>query len=137
MKVGFHVFLQFIILIEIDAANVNFGKIINPHEFKYIRNPGSQICSDNKGSNIFLLVYVHTAPSNFKNRLAIRETWSQKTLFKANMMRVVFMMGKNMDDTLNSLLDLEYELFNDIIQEDFHDSYRNLTYKGRLCISLY
>jgi hypothetical protein len=112
------------------TVNADRARITNPHDFNYIRNPGAHVCSPNHGSDIFLLVYVHSAPANLKNRLAIRESWSQKCLFKPGTMRVVFMMGKADGEKQNSLLDLEYDTFGDIIQEDFYDSYRNLTYKG-------
>ena len=103
-------------------------KIVNRHDFKYIMNPGDQICGENFGINVFLLIYVHTSPDNFKRRLSIRETWSKRSMFRD--IRLVFMMGKSEIKKTVNLLNLEYNLYQDIVQEDFIDSYRNLTYKG-------
>ena len=97
-------------------------KIVNPHPFIFLINPGEIICA----KEIFLLVYVHSSPTNYKKRVAIRETWSH--MFKD--MRVVFMLGDTKNEVVTSLLKYEYSLYNDLIQEDFLDSYRNLTYKG-------
>jgi hypothetical protein len=131
MKIYFSQLLSLLVLaMKTNATNVDHKKIVNPHNFKYMRNPGSHVCSPNNGSDVFLLVYIHSAPGNFKSRLVIRETWSQKLFLKSNIIRVVFMMGQSMDEHQNSLLDMEYDRFSDIVQEDFHDSYRNLTYKG-------
>lgn len=104
--------------------------IVNPHDFNYILNPGYDICGANKSSvnPVFLFVYVHTSPSNFMRRISIRETWANRALFRD--MRLVFMMGKTLETKTNEMLKLESNVYNDIVQEDFHDSYKNLTYKG-------
>ena len=49
------------------------NKIVNLHIFNYTLNPGDLAC---KQQNIFLLVYVHSAPANYKRRITIRETWT-------------------------------------------------------------
>lgn len=100
--------------------------IVNPHNFKYIFNPRYDIC--NREDEIFLLIYVHTAPGNLKRRLAIRESWARRTMFQD--IRLVFVMGQTEDRSLHDLLALESNFYNDIIQENYIDSYRNLTYKG-------
>ncbi len=110
-----------------EAENLFFHtKIINPHNFNYILNPGEHVCGKNKGNDLFLLAYVHTSPGNFKRRLAIRETWSQQRISKQ--VRLLFIMGYNPNKTAINLY--ENSLYGDILQEDFYDSYRNLTYKG-------
>ncbi len=106
--------------------NIAEDTIVNPHNFNYILNPGDNVCGKNNGKDLFLLVYVHSSPNNFKRRLAIRETWSN--MYKP--MRILFMMGHIPDENLTSLLNYEYSLYGDIVQEDFYDCYRNLTYKG-------
>lgn len=103
-------------------------KIINPHNFKYILNPGFQICGENNTDPVFLLIYVHTKPSLFARRTSIRETWARRSMFRD--LRLIFMMGKTDEAKTNNLLKLESSTYNDIVQEDFVDSYRNLTYKG-------
>ena len=102
--------------------------IVNRHDFIYLLNPGESICGINRGHNSSLLVYVHTSPGNFKRRLSIRETWARRSMFHD--IRLVFMMGSTDETKINERLLLEFEYYNDIVQENFQDSYRNLTYKG-------
>ena len=45
-------------------------------------------------------------------------------------LRIVFMMGYTSDFKAKELVRLESGLYNDIVMEDFVDSYKNLTYKG-------
>ena len=45
-------------------------------------------------------------------------------------LRLVFMMGNSQNQKVKESLALEAHYYNDIVQEDFHDSYKNLTYKG-------
>ena len=101
------------------------NKIVNKHDFVYGLNPEHRICGSD---SIFLLVYVHSAPGNFKRRLSLRETWARRSMFRD--MRLVFMMGTVSDAKINEHLLLENGLYKDIVSEDFVDSYKNLTYKG-------
>jgi len=104
--------------------------IVNPHDFNYILNPEFHVCGNKKDHDppVFLLVYVHTTPKNLKRRLSIRETWARRSMFRD--IRIVFMMGRTDEQQTKHLIDLEANTYNDIVQEDFLDSYRNLTYKG-------
>lgn len=101
--------------------------IMNRHDFNYTINPSHAICGD-KSNYIFLLIYVHTTPKNFKRRLSIRETWARRSMFRD--VRIVFMMGKTEEKQTKNLIELEQNTYNDIVQENFLDSYKNLTYKG-------
>ena len=102
--------------------------IVNPHPFNYILNPGLTICP----SNLYLFVYIHSSPSNYQRRNLIRETWAQKSLFPET--RLLFMMGKVNDESVMQAVAYEYEIYRDIVQEDFFDSYKNLTYKGLMAL---
>jgi hypothetical protein len=106
------------------------SKIVNLHNFSYLMKPTNFSCikNDIKSENFFLLVYVHSSPSNFKRRLQIRETWARRSLFSD--LRLVFMIGKTNSKLDDDLLQLEQSIYNDLVQEDFVDSYRNLTYKA-------
>lgn len=100
----------------------------NPHPFHYVINPTS-VCS----GDIFLLVYVHSAPRHFKQRMAIRETWGNAGNFPDIVIKVIFLCGIIPTDegpSIQEALLLEADTYGDIVQEDFVDSYRNLTYKG-------
>ena len=102
--------------------------IVNPHDFSYILNPGQTICPQ----TIFLFIYVHSTPSNYQRRSVIRETWAKQSLFPD--IRLLFMMGKVNDQHVMEAILFEYETYKDIVQEDFLDSYKNLTYKGLMAL---
>jgi len=90
--------------------------------------------------NIQDIAMVITVTSAVQNRLArdvIRKTWGKPNIPGANT-RLVFILGKpdNMTHQEN-LLD-EAMLHQDIVQGDFHDTYRNLSYKtvfGKLWVA--
>ena len=103
--------------------------IVNPHPFSFtITN--SHAC---EGTNVFLLVYVHTAPRNWKRRMMIRQTWGDVRQYTQHVVRVVFVLGTSTTDgwpNISESLALENDLYHDIVQENYIDSYRNLTYKA-------
>ena len=105
--------------------------IVNPHDFSYILNPGYSVCNDSN-SDLFVLVYVHSGPGNYQRRIVIRETWATRSLFSE--MRLIFMMGKSLDANQMKAIQYENEIYRDIVQEDFLDSYKNLTYKGIMAL---
>lgn len=65
--------------------------------------------------------FVMSSPGNSLARSAIRRTWGKK-------MKPIFIMGISDSNTMNSIKN-EAELFDDIIVENFFDSYLNLTIK--------
>ncbi|CAF0884433.1 unnamed protein product [Brachionus calyciflorus] len=101
------------------------NRIINPHVYNYTLN--SLVCGENKGKNLLLISLVCISPQNFDQRQLIRETWANISLFKS--IRVVFLVGLPSNKTINDLLVLEKEKYNDIVQENFIDTYYNLTLK--------
>ncbi|CAH1798740.1 unnamed protein product [Owenia fusiformis] len=109
----------------IDPVNYT-AEISNPHDFEFTINE-NQTCKN----DVFLLVYVYTAPGNFVRRTAIRSTWGNTTSYNKpdKNVKVIFLLGKT-TETLQSKIRAESLQFKDIIQENFVDSYRNLTYKG-------
>jgi hypothetical protein len=101
---------------------------VNPHKFHFVKNPARYVCDPDE--EIFLLVYVHTAPNHFKHRALIRETWGDRRNFQHLNMRVVFLLGQSTDSNVEDALTMENDMYGDIVQEDFVDAYRNLTYKA-------
>src|SRR6218665_1519917 len=99
---------------------------VNPHPFVFIVNP-STLC---KNRNVFLLVYIHSHPDNFERREIVRKTWGNVTWYKKTVVLRVFVMGQTENTAHKHLLKMESLHYNDIIQEDFLDTYRNLTYKA-------
>ena len=77
-----------------------------------------------------LIVYVHSAPGNTNRRALIRSTWANKRLFRAPIMRVVFLVGLSASEADQETLAEELARHGDILQGDFRDHYHNLTLKG-------
>jgi hypothetical protein len=99
--------------------------LVNPHNFAYIHNP-HKLCD----RGVSLLVYIHSSPENLKKRQAVRQTWAQPKLLSLYNATLMFVLGRVYDPAVQDLIDMEAAQYGDILQEDFQDSYRNLTYKG-------
>lgn len=99
---------------------------VNPLMFDYMINPGN-MC---RGLNLSLIIYVHSAPKNVKKRQAIRETWGDQSLMKEFRARLVFVLGVDVEAKIMNALRLESSQYSDIVQENYLDSYRNLTFKA-------
>lgn len=69
----------------------------------------------------FIACFVISAPKNILARSAIRQTWGR-------LIKPIFLIAFKDNETM-SLLSGESKAFNDIIVEDFVDSYSNLTIK--------
>lgn len=107
-------------------AKVAGNGSVNPHPFTFTMNP-SKLC---RNRDVFLLVYIHSHPDNFERRQIVRETWGNVTLYRKTVVVRVFVMGQTQNTAHKHLLKMESLHYNDIIQEDFLDTYRNLTYKA-------
>ncbi|KAL3855112.1 hypothetical protein ACJMK2_014341 [Sinanodonta woodiana] len=79
-----------------------------------------------------LLIIVHTAVPHFHHRQVLRETWANKELLKNKQMRIMFMLGRPTNESIQVLLVNESQQYKDLVQGDFIDDYHNLTHKGVL-----
>jgi len=106
--------------------------VAHPHPFNYVIN-SPNVCAGNQ--DIYIIAYVHTAPDHYKRRIVIRQTWGDASYYDVGI-RVVFVMGRTAganntgDPDVQRALEFEAAQYGDIVQEDFLDTYRNLTYKG-------
>lgn len=110
---------------------------INPFLDTYVR-PGNESClicptqllrecqdyTSLEYSSRLLVYFITSAPQNLENRQVIRATWAPTTN-----PRPVFITGYSKDLAVMERLVREAREFQDIIIEDFFDSYRNLTIK--------
>jgi len=104
----------------------------NPHKFPYIYNPEEKICgSPKENSKIDLLIMVASGLKNTERRRSIRETWGSKTLLEKHRMKLIFLVGttEKSDPEMEIELKTEKENYEDLVREDFLDSYQNLTLK--------
>lgn len=100
--------------------------------FSFTINPGTSVCGSLFKKPVFLLIYIHSAPAHHKRRTAIRTTWGSVLNFSPDSVKLVFLLGKPQDAYVQSALEMESNRYGDIVQQDFVDSYRNLTYKAAM-----
>lgn len=96
---------------------------LNLHEFSW--NLDSRICEQSP----FLVGFVHSAPDHFEQRQEIRKTFGSIKRIDTKSIRTVFMLGQSLNSTKQESIANESKHFQDIVQGNFIDSYRNLTYK--------
>ncbi|KAM9582878.1 lactosylceramide 1,3-N-acetyl-beta-D-glucosaminyltransferase isoform 1-T5 [Trichechus inunguis] len=89
-----------------------------------------------RAQDVLLLLFVKTAPENYERRSVIRRTWGNeeyvRSQLKANI-KTLFVLGTSSNplkrEELQRQLVREDKMYNDIIQQDFVDSFYNLTLK--------
>ncbi|XP_072399038.1 beta-1,3-galactosyltransferase 5-like [Diabrotica undecimpunctata] len=100
--------------------NEDYNRLLNiSFNFSII----NQVCHES--NPVLVLTVVHSAPLNFNKRQAIRDTWGQVDETK----KVVFIIGDPSSLEQQKKIEAESALFGDIVQGNFIDTYRNLTYK--------
>lgn len=96
-------------------------------------------CADTSGEgpvNILLLLFVKSAPENVERRQAIRDTWGNESFVRTELgasIRMLFALGIHPDvrreaAVQRALLE-EDRTYGDLIQQDFMDTFHNLTTK--------
>ncbi|KAH9363201.1 hypothetical protein HPB48_003866 [Haemaphysalis longicornis] len=103
------------------------GRLVDRRDFCFLLNSGR--CQGR--SDLFLAVFVHSAPAHFARRRAIRETWGNASALAAataHDMALVFLVGRA-DPALERALRAESRAHGDLVMGNFVDSYHNLTYK--------
>ncbi|XP_013379398.1 beta-1,3-galactosyltransferase 5-like [Lingula anatina] len=99
------------------------------HRYNYIINPRYFCHKDIFNNSVFLLVMVPSAPENFERRLQLRKTWGSISQALGERIRTIFVLGQSSDHKQQERNMLEAEIFRDVLQIDFNDTYRNLTLK--------
>jgi hypothetical protein len=116
----------------------NLTEITNEHTYNFTLNPVQNVpecslstnigTSNTRPTRLLALALVMVAPEFFEKRTAIRETWANSNQ-TANKIRVLFVLGLADNTRIADLIRHESAKFNDIIQEDFYDSYYRITLK--------
>lgn len=75
----------------------------------------------------FLVLLVTTAHDQIEARMAIRKTWGKEQLIQGERVVTLFLLGTN--PSKHNSLSEEFNIYKDIIQKDFVDTYYNLTIK--------
>ncbi|XP_050708526.1 beta-1,3-galactosyltransferase 1-like isoform X1 [Eriocheir sinensis] len=100
---------------------------VNPHDFHMMINKANLCTNDQK---VWLLVVVSSAVPNFLRRRAIRDTWGSASALAPSNAKLVFLLANPHNDALQTQVVEESRTYGDILQEDFTDSYMNLTLKS-------
>ena len=118
------------ILIYIKTTLMTKSKAIGLHfdisNLQYPLNPQNE-CSE---QDLYLLVYIHSAPENFDRRDIIRSTWGRVKEHNGTKVQLMFIMGTTSNLTHMQEIQTESSKKKDILMVDFVDSYRNLSYKA-------
>lgn len=107
----------------------------NDFDFPYII-PGRDICK--KGPNPYLVIMVPSVHTHIDTRNTIRQTWGRAAdpglwpkVGKLNkIVKLIFLFGTPKTPLGNSIVKEESEMYGDVVQADFVDSYFNLTLKS-------
>ncbi|XP_050023150.3 beta-1,3-galactosyltransferase 5-like [Dermacentor andersoni] len=98
--------------------------------FKYVTQ-AAKFC-ERAAKRTSVLIGVVSTTDHFEARAAIRDTWGG-TALKMDFI-VVFLLGKTLDQEVQRKVFAQQGLYGDIVQGDFLDAYRNLTYKTVMLI---
>lgn len=88
-----------------------------------------------QAQDVLLLLFVKTAPENYERRSAIRRTWGNEKYVQSQLhanIKTLFALGTPnplKGEELQRKLIWEDQMYSDIIQQDFIDSFYNLTLK--------
>lgn len=100
----------------------NYTQLIDISNFTFKINP--QPCKDYP-AGLLLMIIISSNPYNRENRMVIRNTWGRNH----DSTKVVFLVGETGNLTIAQKIQNESIKYGDIVQGNFVDVYRNMTYK--------
>lgn len=111
---------------ELVLPKYDLFKLIDLSDFNFTINQPT--CD--RSSSLFI-VLVHSAPKNYLKRNRIRRTWGSLGRLNVNTTtyKLYFLLGLTESSYQERQLALENQMFSDIIQGNFLDDYKNMTYK--------
>ncbi|XP_055688380.1 beta-1,3-galactosyltransferase 5 [Lutzomyia longipalpis] len=102
-------------------------KLIDLVNFEYIIEQKS--CSELHVQPL-VLILVHSAPGNGEKRALIRRTWGRDDVRA----RLLFLLGAVASPKVQGELEVENARHGDLVQGNFIDAYRNMTYKHAMAL---
>lgn len=121
---------------ELVLPKYDLFKLIDLSDFNFTIN--QPICDSKGSSSSLFIVLVHSAPKNYLKRNRIRRTWGSlgrlnvnttNTTTTTTTYKLYFLLGLSESSYQERQLALENKMFSDIIQGNFLDDYKNMTYK--------
>ncbi|KAM4770704.1 lactosylceramide 1,3-N-acetyl-beta-D-glucosaminyltransferase [Rhinophrynus dorsalis] len=115
-----------------ESLSIVRDKSDSAFSYKYLINNKDKC----KKEDVLLLLFVKTSPENRRRRDAIRNTWGNedyiRSQYDANI-KVIFALGVDADPIKSQLLQknliTENKIYQDLVQQDFLDTFHNLTLK--------
>uniref|UniRef100_T1JIK3 Hexosyltransferase n=1 Tax=Strigamia maritima TaxID=126957 RepID=T1JIK3_STRMM len=102
------------------VSELNDTAIISPIE----------TCLASPDNELLIIVVVCSSIENMAARVAIRATWGSPATYNQSQFRLIFFLGRSENDSSQASIFRESEEYGDIVQEDFIDTYNNLTLKS-------
>jgi hypothetical protein len=101
----------------------------HPTKVRIVISPWN-LCVNDQGKDLDILIYLWSRVDSFDIRETIRKTWANPANYPT--VNVAFVLGLSNDSNVNSKVSKESKRYSDIIQGDFIDAYRNLTFKSMI-----
>lgn len=80
--------------------------------------------------NTQVLIVINSAVERLNYRIRVRSTWGNTQYNVNNNIKLLFVLGNDMESHLNPFIRVEYETYGDILQVSTPDGYDDLTYRG-------
>ncbi|KAM9312046.1 beta-1,3-galactosyltransferase 2-like [Gastrophryne carolinensis] len=97
-----------------------------PYPYKFLFSQADKC----KGRSPFLVIMVVGEVNDIESRHAIRNTWGNLSLYDVDIVRIFLVGLSNIaPERVQMLLKEENSIYGDIVQQDFMDTYYNLTLK--------
>ena len=106
-------------------------------DYKMIQLPKGvcDILPGQRQTDLQVVMFILTKPADLDIRIRLRQTWLSSTKNNTDAhARHVFVLGRASGQDVQSQIDEEHLAYNDIVQQDFEESYNNLTLKTLLGI---
>ncbi|KAL4232526.1 hypothetical protein ACF0H5_007218 [Mactra antiquata] len=99
---------------------------VNPIDYVFV---GNRVLQCNLAKPKFLIIMCLSSPDNILQRNTIRMTWGQMVRYAKRTMKIVFIVGKSNDPSIDSAVEKEHTMYGDIIHITSMDTYEDLTTK--------
>lgn len=109
---------------------------INYYPFTYLNNPKCDFDNYYEDPALRLTLVVKSTVEDFLKRNAIRSTWGQeyRSEFPEINIRTIFNLGCSQNKYVQDMVEIESDVYEDILQSSFHDAYFNNTFKTAMGI---
>ncbi|GAB6029920.1 hypothetical protein CHUAL_005618 [Chamberlinius hualienensis] len=125
------VVLCVIVVLAIFSATQALSSANDFRNYEYLINH-PMICDKNDSQTVKVLLMIFSAPKRFEARESIRKSWG--LLANRRDVKRLFLLALPDSEETQKKIYREDQVYNDIIQEDFVDSYRNLTLKSIMMV---